>query len=187
MKLAISILLCLTFSGCSTQYIYNDTKYPTPEEALAAQSKEYEEQLAHIEPAAERIGGRALVVLPDRARYIDMIVALPMYKRTHESSLNYVAATNEALDLQLANILKKRNFFDQVDVQRVHSNVAPQSDADYVIWPYMGNPRRTEWYFLKKGAAERKVIPQGLGLKMNERLIFMANSIFALAKESRTH
>jgi hypothetical protein len=59
--------LSLFLIGC-VSYGFNGKSYDTREEALAALINEFNQDLALVEPVSERIGGRTLIVAPDRKR-----------------------------------------------------------------------------------------------------------------------
>lgn len=77
---------------------------------------------------------------------------------------------------------QKRNLFDEDAEQRVYDMNTPQADSDYIIWFCLERPDRSDWYFLGKGTAKRRVIQFDKRLPENEWMNSWLNSIYALAK-----
>ena len=177
-----SILLFVFLAGCSgTCCQWNGIDYWTPEEAVVAQSKDYEEELKRVEAATERIGKRAVVVCPDQTR-IKEIEQVVQRGLTQANAKWLVESWNTYCD-RTVKLLKKRNLFDQVDDQRVYDVDTFQGQGDYVISFYAFNPDGTQWYFRSKGSSQRSEIPLERGLSQKDRILHWLDAIYILAKE----
>ena len=187
MKRTLSILLFLLLAGCGPGICcqWGGIDYWTPEDALAVQWKEYENQLKLVEPATERIGGSAIVVCPDQTRIKEIENVLQ--RGLTEAAVTWFLASWKAYCDQTVRLFKKRNLFDQVDDRRVYDVDTFQADADYAIWFYTFNPNGTQWYFLAKGSSERREIPFDMGLPEKDGVLPWLEAIYVLAKGYRAH
>ena len=175
------LLFLLLLTGCSSTCCqWDGIDYWTPEDAVAAQSKDYDEQLKLVEAATERIGGRAIVVCPDQTRIKE--VEQVVQRGLTEANVEWLVESWKAYCDRTVKLLKKRNLFDQVDEQRVYDVDTFQSHGDYVISFYAFNPDGTQWYFRRKGSSERSEIPLQRGLSQKDRILHWLEAIYILAK-----
>lgn len=188
LKSLLVVLICFVLAGCF-RYQYNNKSYSTPEEVIAAQAKDYDEELTRIEPASERIGGSALIVLPDRRRITEsgFKTGFLVSEAVRKKWVEFGVEVYDALLEHHVNSIKKRNLFDEVAVQRVYDMNTPQALSDYIIWYNLQNSERSDyWYFLAKGTAKRKVIHRDKRLPENEWMNSWLNSLYELAKKNKS-
>jgi hypothetical protein len=182
MKSTLSLLLFFLLTGCGTSTCcqWEGVDYWTPEDASAVQLKEYEDQVTFVGPAPERIGGRAIVVCPDRTRIKE--IEHVGQRGLPEPTVQWLVASWTTYCDRAVKLLKKRNLFDQVEAQRVYDVDTFHADTAYVIWFYAFNPAGTQWYFLAKGSSERREIPLYLGIPEQDRIILWLKALYDLAK-----
>ena len=181
MKRTLGILLFLLLTGCSSVCCqWDGIDYWTPEDALAVQLKEYEKQLKLVEPATERIGGRAIVVCPDQTRIKE--IEHVRQRGLTDATVQWLLESWKIYCDRTVQLLKKRNLFDQVDVQRVYDADTFQADGGYVIWFYAFTPAGTQWYFRSKSSSARREIPLDMGLPEKDRVLPWLEAIYVLAK-----
>jgi hypothetical protein len=136
-SMTVSVMgVCLALSGCGMPkgYWYDEVRYPKPKQALEAQRAAQDETIAKIQPLAEPVGGRALVILPDR-ELIWAHVAGPKESYS-KSAKEFTLATNEMTWELHSEAVKKRHIFRMVEVQRsAKPDSLLASDYDAIIYP----------------------------------------------------
>lgn len=152
-SITVSVMgVCLALSGCGMPkgYYYDDVRYPKAKQALEAQRAAQDEMLARIQPLAEPLGGRALVVLPER-ELIWTRVAVPKVSYSR-SDKEFALATNEMVWELHAEAVRKRHIFKAVEVQK---NEKPDdlltSNYDAIIYP---SSNLMQWFMKTRNGAE---------------------------------
>jgi len=151
--LAFTMLAALTLAGCGGLSYYNGKAYHNPEEALKAYRADLNDRLASIAPTGNRIGGKALVALPNTAILVEAFLSgakenPPLFApEDYEDDLPLTAARADAHYGFMADALKKRGVFDDVTV--IRSDAPEKADIagyDYLIYLSVPGPYKDQWY-----------------------------------------
>jgi len=147
------MLAALMLAGCGLKCNYNGKVYGSPDEAMKAYSKDLNDRLASIAPINNRIGGKALVALPNTAILEGTCLAgtLENYPDVDQDDLKernaYTAARADAHYGFMADALKKRGVFDDVTI--IRSGAPEKADIagyDYLIYLSVPGPYKDQWY-----------------------------------------
>ena len=112
---SVGLLILLFCCSCSSWYGYAGKRYDTKEEALQAQRNNISNILSKIEQRPECKFKNALLVLPSREAIKER--GLSGNVDTSSDVIEYLVSTVEANSNCMAEVLKKSNLFESVDVQ----------------------------------------------------------------------
>ncbi|HVJ54525.1 MAG TPA: serine protease [Aliidongia sp.] len=145
----------LVLAGCAAKpapqssYGVNGTQYHTADEALGAARAFGAEQIAAIGQVQDRIGGRALIVLPDDDRLRPVEAAKFKTPLPPVSMDFFMRSERQSLD-NAAGALSQTNLFDHADIVLRNDTEDPPMDGyDWLVWYKVGTtgPNHTgQWY-----------------------------------------
>jgi len=130
-------------ASCDTQdtRVYLELKgqvYPSAAAYRAAYTQLLDMQVAAVTPVADRIGGSALVVLPDADRLRPMVAnvyGVNPSSGTTKAEVEFFQVTNRAV----ADAIRRGNLFDSVQVVEQNDTESPANPGyDYIIWYQVG-------------------------------------------------
>jgi hypothetical protein len=172
MKHSIFALAALGFllTACAS-YSVDGVKYGTAAEATAAYQATLARYVAGVKPSAERLGGRALIAIPDRAVMQANGVRQTGPRPASEEQVRYIVDSVEANFMILSDGLQAGQVFDQTSVIRaVDTNGVLIGDHDFKVWLVGESYDRWQWYVSRKGDARREPVSVDRGLPREERL-----------------
>jgi hypothetical protein len=152
-SMTVSVMgVCLALSGCGMPkgYWYDDVRYPKARQALEAQRAAQDEMIAKIQPLAEPLGGRALVILPDH-ELIWANVANPKVSYSKSTKAVTLAAQEMTWELH-AEAIQKRHIFKAVEVQKsAKPGDLLASNYDAIIYP---SSNLKQWFMKTRNGTE---------------------------------
>jgi S1-C subfamily serine protease len=171
------------------RYTYNGRDYYTLDEATRAVRAQVNEEVAAVKPLKNRVGGRALVVLPDSAQLRPYLVAEDGRDRSErddkdhpERAISYrLSLMTISLNGQVA-ALQQSKLFDAVDVVERKDPGDPDFDGhDYLVWFKVATSEGGRWYQLwqVRHAPERDAERAGIdsGASQRDRMISWVESV----------
>ncbi len=163
---ALALLLC----ACTT-YTYRGTKYGSREQATAAIQADLANSLANVKPVENRLGGRAIVAIPDRTVMQANGVRTPGGTAPSSDAVGYLVDSLETTYLAYVDGLKRGQVFDDVMMIRdADPNGVLIGDHDFKIWLTGESFEQWQWYVARHGSAEREPASIDRGLAPIERL-----------------
>jgi hypothetical protein len=148
-----SLLMCILFLvSCGAHYTYNNVKYGTKEEALAAQSQNQQEIQKQIIPTKNKYGGNSLFLIPS----LNSIMATGIKKtgKPSEEQIDYIAQFSMRAYTNMGICLDKRHIFNKVNIQDVDYTIQyaqeQKSKYDVVIYLKMLDPSQAQWMMICK-------------------------------------
>jgi hypothetical protein len=130
-------------------YTYNGQKYSGAQQALAAQRRDLDAQVAAVPTSAGPIHAKALIVLPDRDRLRPLAQAVLKTPLSADALSYAVEFTRDTL-WSVANAIVKARVFDAVQILERNDTVQPPFDGyDYLIWydkRFFLTPKNTHKY-----------------------------------------
>lgn len=176
-SIAVFSLLLLLVAGCGGQFKYGDTTYSSREAAVQAVRTDIDAWVAGVTPLSERLGGRALVVVPTRTliRAHGVQGGGPL---TGEDAAQYVVDTIELGLLGSVEGVRKGAVFDDVTLLRNDNPEDALFDTyDYKLWLFAGGPTTWQWYLSRSGMTERETVSADAGLEGTARVASFNQSI----------
>ncbi|KAF0222729.1 MAG: hypothetical protein FD176_2406 [Rhodospirillaceae bacterium] len=170
------LMMVLVLAGCARTFKYDNVSYPSRELALAAARTDTDRKVAGVQVADEKVGGSILVVIPTN----DIIQQHGVVTTGNPSqeSKGYVADVLEIGFLGMADVVKRGQVFDHVDVGR---SPDPEGETaggyDYKLWLLGKSQSEWQWYLSKSGDSYRAPITQDKGLAGSARLASFNNSL----------
>jgi S1-C subfamily serine protease len=168
-----AIFLAAAVAGCvqqpvasKTTYTYMNQKYTDPASALAAHQRDMAEQIAAVPVASEPVGGRALIVVPDRDRL------RPMMRGVFKSGVPSAEQLGWAIDFErqtlqgISDAVVKSHIFGSVTVLERNDTAQPTIDSyDYLLFFQVTQVGTTNlwtgrWVLQKRGSA-LQLMPHG--------------------------
>jgi S1-C subfamily serine protease len=133
------------------RWTYNGGSYYTLDEVTRAIRAQVDEEVAAVKPLSKRVGGRALVVLPDGARLRPYLAAVVGKDRSDhpEQTISYrLSLMTISLKGQVA-ALQQSKLFDAVDVVERKDSGDPDFEGhDYLVWFKVATSEGGRWYEL---------------------------------------
>jgi S1-C subfamily serine protease len=138
------------------RWTYNGGNYYTLDEVTRAIRAQVDEQVAAVTPLSKRVGGRALVVLPDDARLRPYLAAVVGKDRSEKDEKDHPEqAISYRLSLMTISLkgqvaaLQQSKLFDTVDVVERKDPGDPDFDGhDYLVWFKVATSEGGRWYEL---------------------------------------
>jgi len=173
------VILALTvlFAGCHPRYwMYDNIKYPTSSAGLDAARRGINSSLDGIESLSKPISNSVKVVIPNFQRVRDAGVV--KRGRPTQEQIDYVATILHMGYLGMADALKKRNIFSQVNVSESYDTSNPSlGDENYLIWLYLTDQGGAQWYMKRKGMTDKMLIQIDLSKKYTAKILSWLNSV----------
>lgn len=162
--------LGLLLTACAS-YTVDGVKYGTAAEATAAYQATLARHIAAVKPTAERLGGRALIAIPERAVMQANGIRQTGPRPASEEQVRYMVDAVEANFLVLGDGLQAGRVFDQTSVIRaVDTTGVLIGDHDFKVWLVGEAYDQWQWYVSRKGDARREPVSVDRGLPREERL-----------------
>lgn len=162
-----SSLLVFLAAGCA-QYTYGDATYATRDEAVQAARDDIDRSVSGVTPVTQRLGGRALAVVPTRP--VIQAHGVKGGPAAGGDAVDYIVDTLEINILGVTEGVRKGQIFDQVTVLRHDNPESALADTyDYKLWLFTGSGGRWQWYLSRKGVAEREPLSGDAGVAKDER------------------
>jgi hypothetical protein len=157
MNLVVVLLIAVILTACAHRqyYAYNNVKYDSPEQALAAQKRACTARLNEIAPLPEYLDETAIVILPSSS----LIVENGITKRGHLSleAVDFLLETSENGHMCMAESIQKRRIFKSVRIVRSDKPEDTVFMEDVAVYLAMPGPGLAQWYVKKKN--EIKAVP----------------------------
>jgi S1-C subfamily serine protease len=143
-----------------TTYTYNNHRYTSPAEALADYQRDLDNQITAVTVSPTPVAGKALIVLPDRARMRPLVTNTLGTAMTAEATAYLVAWRHRYL-WAVANAIVRARLFQTIQIVERNDTVEPAMDGySYVIWfqvksvrPDFTGPWIGQWLMRKSGGA----------------------------------
>lgn len=140
------IFISALLSGCVT-YSYNNVKYNNRQEAESAQKTELDMIAGGIVPRPEPIAPFATVVIPTKS----IIQDRALKPGGLAESRDYVASGLYRSYKQMAELIKKRNIFANVEIIESADPVHVEpSKGEVVLYIYMPSSSAMGWYYISQ-------------------------------------
>lgn len=162
---AVAVVMGVLVSGCNQtqprQVTYKiDGRTFTSSEAAIAEARQRDELfLAQVSPAAQRLGGTAVIVLPALSNLRATVLSgSPLTGDAAET----IAKVNDVHVVADGRAIEKGNIFDTVRILRVDDPAhADAGDADYKIWldRYGANP--SQWTLVTRAGLSHGITSSG--------------------------
>ena len=144
---------------------------PSPAAALAALRDEAARESAAVAPVAPRLGGRALIALPDRARLEAAGIRRPSGKPASPESVDFMVEVMQIGVIANLEALRRGRVFDLITVATDNNPAAvPVGDNDFKVWLLTESPDDWRWYVARAGKPARAPVAINLGLDKTQRL-----------------
>jgi hypothetical protein len=144
---------------------------PSPEASLVALRDEAARDSAAVAPASPRLGGRALIVLPDRDRLEANGIRRPSGKPASPQSVAYMVEVMQIGVIENVEALRRGRVFDAITVIGDADPAAvPTGDNDFKVWLLADSPDDWRWYVARADHPTRAQIAIDLRLDKTQRL-----------------
>ncbi len=154
--LAVSLIL----TSCATSkwsYNYNNVPYGTPEEALAARKKAFDEDfLSKVTPNERFMGGSVVVIVPSLSTTITNHITLTWVgpepsKEKKDDALGYNARMLMTDWKSRGELLEKRRIFDRVVITESDDPEHAAFSEDFALAMFKRDGE-ANWFLRKKNA-----------------------------------
>ena len=193
----LAILLALTggLGGCAHQagqseisINYNGKTFTSLDAFRATYMAEFTAQLDGVAPLPDRIGGKALIVLPDADRLRPIAVAS---NHATANNIDAFVAYHQSAAQSVADAMRRANLFDSVQVVVQNDTENPTGYGyDYVVWlkATTTGPNHTgQWYdrwVMKRGnATTEEPLAFDPGVAQRDRMMTFMRSVRSVAAE----
>jgi S1-C subfamily serine protease len=158
-------------------------QYHSTAEALEASRVVLNEQAASLGQIPDRIGGRALIVLPDMDRLHPVFAAVLKAPIT-PATIDFVVTLSHQTNAIYAEALKQANLFDHADiVERNDTEDPPIENYDWLLWFKVSTtgPNHTgawigQWHLRNASGAADEPVTFDPGVPEKDRLLSFVKS-----------
>ena len=148
----VALLLIGMLAACGR----HEPPSPSPDAALAALRDEAARDSASVAPASPRLGGRALIALPDRALIEANGIRRPAGKPAAPETVAFMVDVLQIGVIANVEALRRAHVFDSVTVVGDADPAAvPAGDNDFKIWLLAESPDVWRWYVARAGNPAR--------------------------------
>lgn len=194
--LAVLLALGGGLGGCAPQQAaqpqinvtFNNKTFTSLDAFRAAYMADFTSQLDGVAPMSDRIGGKALVVLPDTDRLRPIAMAAD---HATANNVDAFVAYRQMAAQNVANALLRANLFDSVQVVVQNDTENPTGYGyDYVVWlkATTTGPNHTglwisRWVMKRGNASTEEPLAFDPGVADHDRMMTFMRSIRSVAAE----
>jgi len=157
-------------SAC-TKYHYGSSTYGSPQEATAAMRADLAAAEQSVVPASPRLGGRAIVAVPDRTTLQANGIRVRGSTAPSADQITYLVDAMEMSFLANVDGLKRAQVFDSVTVIRASDTRGViAGDNDFKVWLVVESIEQTQWYLARKDVGAQEPVSPDRGVDRPQRM-----------------